>query len=124
MKIVDSKPTSVPFKDISYGEVFKDAYGNYYMKITPALLSDGKSFINHVRLIDGGVYFARDDMTFEVVDCKLDHDLLELKSVKDEKPEKTKKESSINWGWYIAYLLMLILNGLIGRARGYDVLTW
>ena len=53
-----------------------------------------------------------------------DPNLSELKSVKDEKPEKVKKESDVNWGWYIVYLLMVIINGLIYIARGYDPLTW
>jgi hypothetical protein len=42
-------------------------------------------------------------------------------SVRDEKPEKN---ASIRWGWYITYVLMVIINGLVYIAAGYDRTTW
>lgn len=45
----------------------------------------------------------------------------------DEKPEKseeTKKESDINWGWYIVYLLMVMLNSIMCSIHGFTIVTW
>lgn len=70
MKIVNSKTRSVPFENINWGQVFKDEYGIYYMRIR-YLCIDDETFVNWVRLSDGEVGFAIDSAMFEVVDCEL-----------------------------------------------------
>lgn len=45
-------------------------------------------------------------------------------SVRDEKPEKTKEKSDINWGWYIVYLLMIIINAVMCAIHGFTLSTW
>jgi hypothetical protein len=43
-------------------------------------------------------------------------------SFKDEKPEKEK--SDINWGWYVVYLLMVIINSVMCSLHGFTLFTW
>lgn len=45
-------------------------------------------------------------------------------SVRDEKPEKSKEKSNINWGWCTVYLLMVIVNSVMCSVHDFSVLTW
>ncbi len=65
MNIVNKKSNMVPFEKISCGEVFKDEYSNYCMKIE----LDGDA--NMVYLSDGALGSADDKEMFERVHCEL-----------------------------------------------------
>lgn len=45
-------------------------------------------------------------------------------SVLDEKPEKPEKKSTINWGWYSVYILMIVLNGIMFIVNKVDRFSW
>lgn len=48
------------------------------------------------------------------------HDIFEY-SIRDEKPEK---KSDINWGWYLVYLSMIIINSIMNVIHDFDISTW
>ena len=47
-------------------------------------------------------------------------------SVHDDKPEKPNVDTGpkINWGWYIVYLLMIIINAIMCYVHDFNVFTW
>lgn len=51
MKIIDKKPSECTFENLEQGDVFKDKYGNYCMKIEPC--NDCDDSINFISLSDG-----------------------------------------------------------------------
>ena len=65
MNIVNKKPNMVLFKNLSYGEVFKDNHSNYCMKV--GFDNDA----NMVYLSDGALGSADDEEMYERVKCEL-----------------------------------------------------
>lgn len=45
-------------------------------------------------------------------------------SVRDEKSEKNNEKTDINWGWYVVYLSMVIINSIMCSIHDFNVLTW
>ena len=70
MKIIDKKPCECTFEKLNQGDVFRDPYGNYCMKIEHCY--DGDDSINFITLVDGcaGGWLEKDEVVTKV-NCEL-----------------------------------------------------
>ena len=49
---------------------------------------------------------------------------LTLDTLTDYKKQNKSEWKIYNWGWVLVYFLMLVINGLMNRAKGFDPSTW
>ena len=72
----------------------------------------------------GLAYSPSFEMHRSVSEYFAEHDIFEY-SITDEIPDaKPEKRSTINWGWYLVYILMIIINSVMCTLHGFNILTW
>lgn len=72
----------------------------------------------------GLAYSPSFEMHKSVSEYFTEHDIFEY-SITDEIPDaKPEKKSDINWGWYLVYLSMFIINSIMNVIHDFDISTW
>lgn len=70
MKIIENKSCEIVFGKLKQGDVFRDQYGNYCMKIEP--FEDNHGANNFITLTDGCIGgWTNEDAFVTKVDCEL-----------------------------------------------------